>query len=64
MLHYTIGYGSEPQEGFLLVPKGLSTMFALNDGLFYYKVNVLKASYAEVQRVEDIDDASLFQFVA
>ncbi|OQE81454.1 hypothetical protein PENNAL_c0041G07014 [Penicillium nalgiovense] len=55
---------SEPQEGFLLVPRGLSTMFVVNDGLFYYKVNVLKGSYAEVERVEDIDDASLFQFVA
>ncbi|CAG7938698.1 unnamed protein product [Penicillium nalgiovense] len=64
MLHYTIGYSSEPQEGFLLVPRGLSTMFVVNDGLFYYKVNVLKGSYAEVERVEDIDDASLFQFVA
>lgn len=64
MLHYTIGYSSEPQEGFLLVPKGLSTTFVLNDGLFYYKVNVFKGSYAEVQRVEDIDDATLFQFVA
>jgi hypothetical protein len=39
-------------------------MFVLNDGLFYYKVNVLKGSYAELQRVEGIDEASLFQFVA
>ncbi|KAJ5481630.1 hypothetical protein N7475_000442 [Penicillium sp. IBT 31633x] len=64
MLHYTIGYSSEPEEGFLLVPRGLPSMFVLNDGLFYYRVNVLKGSYAEVQRVEDINNASLFQFVA
>ncbi|CAI7630549.1 unnamed protein product [Penicillium palitans] len=55
---------SEPQEGFVLVPNGLPSMFALSDGIFYYKVNVLKGSYAEVARVEDIDDASPFQFVA
>lgn len=64
MLHYTIGYSSEPHEGFVLVPKGLPSMFALSDGIFYYRVNVLKGSYAEVERVEDIDDASPFQFVA
>ncbi|KAK4860887.1 hypothetical protein LT330_004618 [Penicillium expansum] len=64
MLHYTLGYSSEPHEGLVLVPKGLPSMFALNDGIFYYKVNVLKGSYAEVERVEDIEDATPFQFVA
>lgn len=64
MLHYTIGYSSEPHESFVLVPKGLPSMFALSDGIFYYRVNVLKGSYAEVERVEDIDSASPFQFVA
>ncbi|KGO69162.1 hypothetical protein PITC_095750 [Penicillium italicum] len=55
---------SEPQEGFVLVPKGLPSMFAVNDGFFYYKLNVLRGSYAEVERVEDIDNATPFQFVA
>ncbi|KAJ5796245.1 uncharacterized protein N7518_004785 [Penicillium psychrosexuale] len=63
-LHYTIGYSSEPDGGLFLIPKGLPSMFVLNDGLFYYKVDVLKGSYSEVKRVEDIDDASFFQFVA
>ncbi|KAJ5940122.1 hypothetical protein N7516_000290 [Penicillium verrucosum] len=52
-LYHTIGYSSEPHEGFVLVPKGLPSI-----------VNALKGSYAEVERLEDIDDASPFQFVA
>lgn len=61
---YTIGFSSQPEECLSLVPRGLPTMFVLYDGLFYYTVDALKASYASVRRVEDIDEATLFQFVA
>lgn len=61
---YTIGFTSQPEECLSLVPRGLPTMFVLYDGLCYYRVDALKASYASVTRVEDIDDATLFQFVA
>lgn len=60
---YTIGFSPEPQECLSLVPKGLSSMFAFYDGLCYYQFNALKGSYAELMRVENIDDASCFQFV-
>lgn len=55
---YTLGFSVEPQDCLSLVPKGLPSMFVLYDGLFYYKVA------ERIVRVEDIDDASLFQFVA
>ncbi|EKV16336.1 hypothetical protein PDIG_08670 [Penicillium digitatum PHI26] len=33
MPHHTLGHSSEPHEGLVLIPKGLPSMFALNDGL-------------------------------
>jgi hypothetical protein len=39
-------------------------MFVLYDGVCYYRVDAIKASYADVNRVESIEEASLFQFVA
>lgn len=54
---YTLGFSVEPQEDLYLVPRGLPSMFALYDGLFYYKVA------ERILRVEDIGHASLFQFV-
>lgn len=60
---YTIGFHSEPRDCITLVPRGLPSMFALYDGIFYYRVDVVKGSYAELDRVERIEDASLFQFV-
>lgn len=60
---YSVGFSSEPQECFSLVPNGLPSMYALYDGLCYYNFNALKGSYAELQRVESIDEATPFQFV-
>ncbi|KAJ5115861.1 hypothetical protein N7456_000209 [Penicillium angulare] len=60
---WSVGFSSEPEECFSLVPKGLPSMFALYDGLCYYRFNALKGSYAELERVESIDRASIFQFV-
>ncbi|CAI7587436.1 unnamed protein product [Penicillium pancosmium] len=53
MRWYTLGFSVEPQD----FPKGLTSMFVLYDGLFYYKVA------ERIVRVDDIDDASIFQFV-
>lgn len=60
---YSIGFTSEPEECLSLVPRGLTTMFVLYDGLCYYGVDALKGSFATVVRVQDIQDATLFQFV-
>ncbi|KAJ5605971.1 hypothetical protein N7510_008752 [Penicillium lagena] len=38
-------------------------MFVSYDVVFYYYFDAIKASYAELVRVERIEDASLFQFV-
>lgn len=61
---YTIGFVSEPRDCITLVPHGLPSMFVFYDGVFYYPFDVLKASYADLRRVERIEDASLFQFVS
>lgn len=63
MEQYNIGFSSEPQECFSLVPKGLASMYALYDGLCYYQFAAYKGSYAELRRVESIEAASPFQFV-
>ncbi|KAJ5289029.1 hypothetical protein N7478_002059 [Penicillium angulare] len=63
MICWSVGFSSEPDECFSLVPKGLPSMFALYDGLCYYRFSVLKGSYAELERVESIDSATQFQFV-
>lgn len=61
---YSIGSASGPQKGFTLVPSGLPSMFLLYDGVCYYQFNVIKASFANLTRVENIEAASLFQFVS
>ncbi|KAL5043375.1 hypothetical protein BDW71DRAFT_188212 [Aspergillus fruticulosus] len=60
---YSLGFSSEPQMCLSLVPKGLPSMFVFHDGFFYYDVEAIKGSYAMVGRVEDIDEATVFQFV-
>ena len=60
---YTVGFHPEPQDCFTLIPRGLPSMFVLYDGAFYYRAKVLKAGYAMLERKEQIEDASLFQFV-
>jgi hypothetical protein len=55
---YTLGFSIEPQECLSLVPRGLPSMFALYDGFSFYKVA------ERIVRVQDIEDASVFQFVA
>ncbi|KAJ5102815.1 hypothetical protein N7532_003344 [Penicillium argentinense] len=64
MKWYTVGYSSEPDGSLSLIPHGLPSMFVLYDGVCYYRVDVIKASYADVNRVESIEEATLFQFVA
>jgi len=61
---YTIGFASEPRDCLTLVPRGLPSMFVFYDGVFYYYFDALRGSYAELKRVERVEDASLFQFVA
>ncbi|KAJ6094078.1 hypothetical protein N7467_002923 [Penicillium canescens] len=61
--NYTIGFVSEPRDCITLVPRGLPSMFVFYDGVFYYHFDAIKGSYAELERVERIEDASLFQFV-
>ena len=61
--NYTIGFVSEPRDCITLVPRGLPSMFVFYDGVFYYHFDAIKGSYAELARVERIEDASLFQFV-
>lgn len=61
--NYTIGFVSEPRDCITLVPRGLPSMFVFYDGVFYYYFDAIKGSYAELERVERIEDASLFQFV-
>jgi hypothetical protein len=60
---YSLGFRSEPDDCLAMIPRGLQSMFVLYDGVFYYSVNILKASYAETKRVKHIEEASLFQFV-
>jgi hypothetical protein len=60
---YSLGFRAEPDDCLALIPHGLPSMFVLHDGCFYYSMNVLKASYAETERVKNIEEASLFQFV-
>lgn len=60
---YTIGLVPEPRDCITLVPRGLPSMFVFYDGVFYYYFDDIKGSYAELRRVEHIEDASLFQFV-
>ncbi|KAF4186333.1 hypothetical protein CNMCM7927_005567 [Aspergillus lentulus] len=60
---YSLGFRAEPEDCLALIPHGLPSMFVLHDGAFYYRMNVLKASYAEPERVKHIEEASLFQFV-
>ncbi|KAF7164133.1 hypothetical protein CNMCM5623_008823 [Aspergillus felis] len=60
---YSLGFRAEPDDCLALVPRGLPSMFVLYDGAFYYRMNILKASYAETLRVEHIEEASLFQLV-
>ncbi|PKX88744.1 uncharacterized protein P174DRAFT_446248 [Aspergillus novofumigatus IBT 16806] len=60
---YSLGFRPEPDDCLALIPHGLPSMFVLHDGAFYYSMNVLKASYAETERVKHIEEASLFQFV-
>lgn len=62
--NYTIGFDSEPRDCIALVPRGLSSMFAFYDGVFYYHFDAVRGSYAELRRVEHVEDASLFQFVS
>ncbi|KAJ5815211.1 hypothetical protein N7474_006988 [Penicillium riverlandense] len=61
--NYTIGFVSEPRDCITLVSRGLPSMFVFHDGVFYYYFGALNGSYAELERVERIEDASLFQFV-
>lgn len=61
---YGLGFQSDPEDCFTLIPRGLPSMFVLHDGAYYHRVSVLKASYATTERVERIEDASLFQFVS
>ncbi|KUL87860.1 hypothetical protein ZTR_03198 [Talaromyces verruculosus] len=61
---YSLGFQSMPEDCFTLIPRGLPSMFVLYDGAYYHRVSVLKASYARTERVELIEDASLFQFVS
>lgn len=61
---YSLGFQPEPKDCFTLIPRGLPSMFVLYDGAYYYRVSVLKSSYATPVRVERIEDASLFQFVS
>lgn len=63
MHSYSVGFHSKPQDCFTLIPRGLPSMFVLHDGAYYYRINVLKSSYADLLRVEQIEEASLFQFV-
>lgn len=63
MGNYSIGYHSDPQDCFTLIPRGLPSMFVLYDGAYYYGVDVLKSSFAAVNRVERIEEATTFQFV-
>lgn len=61
---YSLGFSSEPQECLSLVPTGLPSMFVFYDGVYYYQVSALKGSFATVVRVESMDAATVFQFVA
>ncbi|EEA21246.1 hypothetical protein TMatcc_009348 [Talaromyces marneffei ATCC 18224] len=61
---YSLGFQSVADNCFTLIPRGLPSMFVLYDGAYYHRVSVLKASYATTDRVERIEDASLFQFVS
>lgn len=61
---YTLGFVSEPRDCITLVPRGLPSMFVFYDGVFYYRFEALKASYADLRRVGRMEDASLFQFVS
>ncbi|KAJ5918309.1 hypothetical protein N7454_010684 [Penicillium verhagenii] len=61
---YAIGFVSEPHDNLTLVTRGLPSMFVFCDGVFYYQFQALTASYAALNRVQRIEDASLFQFVS
>ncbi|KAJ5767047.1 uncharacterized protein N7511_004663 [Penicillium nucicola] len=61
---YTMGFVSEPRDCITLIPRGLPSMFVFFDSIYYYHLDALRGSYAELVRVERIEDASLFQFVS
>lgn len=61
---YTMGFVSKPCDYLTLVPRGLPSMFVFYDSVFYYQFQALTASYAMLNRVERIEDASLFQFIS
>lgn len=57
-------FSSIPEFPLSIIPVKLRSMFVITDGLCFYYVDFVKASFGTLTRVSNLEEASTFQFVS